>query len=122
MRNEMKQFYQSYFENTKLSPMVREIGWTKKQKINKSIYVNNELKRKRMNSNCVSSFQFVPVRCLNYLINRTRMTCRRQIFTDNLNPCVSVPSVQSVFHPKNPNNHAFISVHPRFINRTAEGR
>jgi hypothetical protein len=103
MRNGMKQFYQSYDENTKLSPMVREIGWTKKPKINKSIYVNNELKRKRTNSNCVSSFHFVPVRCLNYLINRTRI--RRY-------PCVSASSAQSVFH-RIPS--AFICVHLRLI-------
>ncbi len=113
MRNGMKQFYQSYFENTKLSPMVREKGRTKKSKINKSKYVNNELKRKRTNSNCMSSFQFVSVRCLNYSINRTRMTRIARIFTDTFYPCVSVSSAQSVFHPKNPDKHdsAFFSVH-----------
>ncbi|KCZ72006.1 hypothetical protein ANME2D_01405 [Candidatus Methanoperedens nitroreducens] len=30
---------------------------------------------------------------------RTRMTRIKRIFTDNCNPCVSVSSVQSVFHP-----------------------
>lgn len=35
----------------------------KELKINESIYVNTELKRTRTNSNCMSSFQFVPVRC-----------------------------------------------------------
>jgi len=96
-------FYKSYFENTKLSLMVREIGLTKKPKINKSICINNELKRKRTNSNCVSSFQFLPVCCLNYLINRTRI--RRY-------PRASASSVQSVFH-RIPS--AIICVHLRLI-------
>ncbi len=87
----------------------------KELKINESIYVNNELKRTRTNSNCMSSFQFVPVRCLNYLWNRIRMTRIRRIFTDTFNPWASVSSAQSVFHPKNPINHAsaFIRVHLR---------
>ena len=105
--------------------------------INKNIYVNNELKRTRTNSNWLSSFQFVPVRCLNYLWNRTRMTWIGRIFTDIFNPRASVSTVtpvdcvhtyasalayvdvysaQSVFHftPS-----AFISVHPRLIDRMA---
>jgi len=57
---------------------------------------------------------------------RTRMTQIRRIFTDTYNPCASVSSVQSVFHPKNPNNHisASISVQPQLLYRTApaEGR
>ena len=50
---------------------------------------------------------------------RTRMTRIARIFTDTFNPCASVSSAQSVFHPKNPNNHAsaFICVHLRLINR-----
>ncbi len=142
--NDIKLFQETYANNPKLAPMVREIGWShniiimesksnlqaleksqtvsaksetkfKELKINESRYVNNELKRTRTNSNCVSSFQFVPVRCLNYLRNRTRMTQIRRIFTDTFNPCASVSSVQSMFHPKNPNNYesVFIRVHPQ---------
>ena len=46
------------------------------------------------------------------LRRRTRITRIIRIFTD---PRASVSSVQSVFHPKNPNNHAsaFIRVHLR---------
>ncbi len=89
---------------------------SKELKINNDKYVNNELKRTRTNSNCMSSFQFVPVRCLNYTKNRTRMTWIRRIFTDTFYPCVSVLSAQSGFHPKNPNNHnsAFFSVNTQF--------
>ena len=76
-------------------------------KINESIYVNNELKRTRTNSNWLSSFQFVPVRCLNYLWNRTRMTWIGLIFTDIFNPRASA---QSVFHCT---PSAFICVNPR---------
>lgn len=56
-----------------ISQTVSAISETKfkKPKINKSIYLNNELKRTLTNSNCMSSFQFVPVRCINYLMNRT---------------------------------------------------
>jgi len=146
--NDIKLFQETYVNNPKLAPMVREIGCShniiimesksnlqafeksqtvsaksetkfRETKINESRYVNNELKRTRTNSNCMSSFQFVPFRCLNYLTNRTRMTQIRRIFTDTFNPCASVSSVQSVFHPKNPNNHAsaFICVHLRLINR-----
>ncbi len=46
---------------------------------------------------------------------RHELTWIERIFTNNLNPCASVSSAQSVFHPKNPNNHisASISVHPQ---------
>ncbi|CAG0964333.1 hypothetical protein METP3_01042 [Methanosarcinales archaeon] len=86
--------------------------------INKNIYVNNELKRTRTNSNCMSSFQFVPVRCLNYLWNRTRMTRIGRMFTD---PRASASSAQSVFYRC---VSAFIGVHQRLIYRMApaEGR
>jgi hypothetical protein len=89
---------------------------SKELKINNDKYVSTELKRTRTNSNCMSSFQFVPVRCLNYTKNRTRMTRIRRIFMDTFYPCVSVLSAQSVFHPKNPNNHnsAFFSVNTQF--------
>jgi hypothetical protein len=57
---------------------------------------------------------------------RHELTWIERIFTNNFNPCASVSSAQSVFHPKNPNNHisASISVHSRLIYRTApaEGR
>jgi hypothetical protein len=48
---------------------------------------------------------------------RTRMTLIGRIFTDIFNPCVSVSSVQSVFHPNKIVKHvsAFICVHLRFI-------
>ncbi len=74
----------------------------KELKINYSIYVNNELKRTRTN---LSSFQFVPpVRCLNYLRNRTRMTWITRIFTDTINPRASVfhsiPSASIGVHPR----------------------
>ena len=55
-------------------------------KINQSIYVNNELKRTRTNSNCMSSFQFVPVRCIDYLWNRRML----------MNPCASASTVTPV--------------------------
>ncbi|HEY9245325.1 MAG TPA: hypothetical protein VIO11_00615 [Candidatus Methanoperedens sp.] len=52
---------------------------------------------------------------INYLQNRTRMTRITRIFTDIVNPRASVSSAQSVFNPKNPDNHvsAFICVHLR---------
>jgi len=65
--------------------------------INQSIYVNNELKRTRTNSNCMSSFQFVPVHCLDYLWNRRML----------MNPRASA---QSAFHSI---PSAFIRVHLR---------
>ncbi len=43
---------------------------------------------------------------------RTRMIRIGRIFTDVLNPCASVSSVQSVFYR---NASAFICVHPRLI-------
>lgn len=138
----IKLFHETYAHNPKLAPMVREIGWShniiiiesksnlqaleksqivsakseaksKEPMINKNIYVNNELKRTRTNSNCMSSFQFVPVRCLNYLWNRTRMTRIGRMFTD---PRASASSAQSVFQftPS-----AFIGIRPRLIYRTA---
>ena len=124
----IKLFHETYAHNPKLAPMVREIGWShniiiiesksnlqaleksqivsakseakysKEPMINKNIYVNNELKRTRTNSNCMSSFQFVPVSCLSYLWNRTRMTRIGRMFTD---PRASASSAQSVFHFKN---------------------
>jgi hypothetical protein len=99
------------FEKSQTASVKSETKF-RKTKISGRRYVNNELKRTRTNSNCMSSFQFVPVRCLNYLTNRTRMTRIARIFTD---PCASVSSAQSVFHPKNPNNHisVSISVHPQ---------
>lgn len=96
-------------------------------KINQSIYVNNELKRTRTNSNCMSSFQFVAVRCLNYLWNR-RMLMNPRASASNVTPvdCVhmyasalaymDVYSAQSVFYRC---VSAFIGVHPRLIYRTA---
>ena len=143
----IKLFHETYAHNPKLAPMVREIGWShniiiiesksnlqaleksqivsakseaksKEPKINESIYVNTELKRTQTNSNCMSSFQFVKVRCLNYLWNRTRMTRFARIFTD---PRASVSSAQSVFHYT---PSAFIGIRQRLIYRTApaEGR
>ena len=57
---------------------------------------------------------------------RHELTWIERIFTNNFNPCASSSSAQSVFHPKNPNNHisASISVHPQLKDRTApaEGR
>jgi hypothetical protein len=58
--------------------------------------INDELKRTPMNLNSMSSFQLVPVRCLNNPRNRTRMTRIARIFTD------LSASKQSVF-THNPN-------------------
>ncbi|TRZ88874.1 MAG: hypothetical protein D4R88_06790 [Methanosarcinales archaeon] len=96
-------------------------------KINQSIYVNNELKRTRTNSNCMSSFQFVPVRCLNYLWNR-RIFMNPRASASTVTPVdcvhtyasalayVDVYSAQSVFYR---GVSAFIGVHLRLIYRTA---
>ncbi len=57
---------------------------------------------------------------------RHKLTWKERIFTDTFYPHASASSVQSVFQPKNPNNHisASMSVHPQLIYRTepVEGR
>jgi len=60
--------------------------------MNPELEINNELKRTRTNSYCMSSFQFVPVRCLNYQWNSYTDNTYQTVSTY---PCTSEKSMFS---------------------------
>jgi len=91
-----------------------------------SVYYEPQInadERRFINLDIQHLFEFYPVNSMNESLQstqssafttyekaaasrfRTRMTRIGRIFTDTHNPCVSVSSAQSVFHPINQINH-----------------
>ncbi len=71
---------------------------------------NTELIRTRTNFDGMSSFQFVPVRCLCVFHSRTRMALIGRIFTDTKSVCIRViRAIRVLFHLKLAANNRFFN-------------